>query len=180
MKNVEDIFPLAPLQQLMLAHELAQPGSALLIEQFYVTIVGHLDQAAFEQAWQAVVERHALLRTSFAWEGMKKPVQIVRRQVSVPCEQLDWRELDEDEQHLRRRELLAADAACTFDLTKAPLIRLRLARVAEDQWLFLWTCHHLARRARSGRGRRLLGRATDGLPAFAAVASRTRASRGDV
>jgi len=143
MKNVEDIFPLAPLQQLMLAHELAQPGSGLLIEQFYATIVGELDEAAFAQAWQSVVERHALLRTSFAWEGLKKPVQIVRRQVAVPCEQLDWRELDEDEQHLRRKELLTADAASTFDLTKAPLIRLRLARVADDQWFFLWTCHHL-------------------------------------
>lgn len=143
MKNVEDIFPLAPLQQLMLAHELAQPGSGLLIEQFYATLVGRLDEAAFTQAWQTVIERHALLRTSFAWEGLKKPVQIVRRQAPAPCEQLDWRELDEDEQQLRRKELLAADAACNFDLTKAPLLRLHLARLADDQWFFLWTCHHL-------------------------------------
>ncbi|HEY2838917.1 MAG TPA: condensation domain-containing protein [Pirellulales bacterium] len=143
MKNVEDIFPLAPLQQLMLAHELAQPGSGLLIEQFYSTLVGPLDADVFIRAWQAVVERHALLRTSFAWEGLKKPVQVVRRQVTIPCEPHDWRELDEDEQQLRRQALLVEEAAHTFDLTKAPLIRLRLARLAEDQWFFLWTCHHL-------------------------------------
>jgi len=143
MKNVEDIFPLAPLQQLMLAHELAQPGSSLLIEQFCATIVGPLDTDAFLQAWQTVIDRHALLRTSFAWEGLKKPVQLVRRQSQVRCETLDWRDLDEDEQHLRKRSLLAEDAERPFDLAKAPLVRLNLAQLADDQWLFLWTCHHL-------------------------------------
>jgi hypothetical protein len=77
IKNIETFYPLSPMQQGMLFHSLTAPQSGVYFEQFSCTFKGDLNIAAFNYAWQQVVKRHAVLRTSFAWEGLKEPVQIV-------------------------------------------------------------------------------------------------------
>ncbi len=143
MKNVVDIYALAPLQQLMLAHALADRQSTALVEQFRCTLRGRLDIAALRAAWEAAVARHPLLRTCFAWEGMKKPVQIVRQRVELPWCELDWRAIAPLDQSQRTVALLEDDRQQGFDITRPPLVRVQLIRTAEECWLLVWTCHHL-------------------------------------
>ncbi|MBI2824763.1 MAG: hypothetical protein HYX69_08760 [Planctomycetia bacterium] len=143
MKNVEDIWPLAPLQQLMLAHALADRNSNVLVQQFRCTLAGRLDSAALRRAWEVIVARHALTRTAPVWEGLKKPVQVVRRDVALPWYELDWRGVPEEEQDRRKTALLAKDRLRGFDLAKPPLMRLCLVRATDSQWSLAWTCHHL-------------------------------------
>ena len=120
-----------------------QPRSPLLTEQFHCTITGSLDAVKFRQAWEAVVARHALLRTGFAWEGLKKPLQVVRREVDLPWREYDWRDLRSAESGQRREFLLREAQNEGFDLARPPLVRCDLARLADREWLFAWTCHHL-------------------------------------
>ena len=67
-RGIEDVYPLAPLQSGLLFQGLFAPGSGLYFEHLTAELDGALDAAAFAGAWQAVVERHPALRTSFAWE----------------------------------------------------------------------------------------------------------------
>lgn len=143
MKNVDDLLPLAPLQALQFAHALAEPHSPLLVEQFRASLVGRLDGAAFTRAWETVVTRHAMLRAAPAWEGLKKPVLVIHRHIDVPVAELDWRDLNEQEQSQRLNELLEKDRQQGFELHRAPLWRIHLIRLADERWQFLWTCHHL-------------------------------------
>lgn len=143
MKNVDDLLPLAPLQELMFAHALAEPHSSLLIEHFRATLAGALDVAALREAWQAVAARHAMLRAAPAWEGLKKAVLVVRRQIEVPWQELDWRTMSDDEQQRELATLLDDDRRQGFDLAKAPLWRVRILRLSDARWQLLWTCHHL-------------------------------------
>ena len=143
MKNVADIWPLAPLQELMLAHALAEPASSLLVEQFHCVIEGPLNAALLRRAWQAVVARHALLRSAPAWDGLKKPVLVVRREVELPWTELDLRGDAEEQRQARCKELLAESRGQGFSLAEAPLMRFQLARLREREWRFVWTCHHL-------------------------------------
>jgi thioesterase domain-containing protein/acyl carrier protein len=142
MKHVEDVWALAPLQELMLAHALAEQDSQLMVEQFRCSIIGPLDADLLRQAWTLVVARHALLRSAPAWQGLKKPVQVVRRAIEMPWQQLDWRDLPQDERLARRDALLAETRRAGLDLTKPPLMRLQLVQMAEQEWFFAWTCHH--------------------------------------
>src|SRR5215212_5249340 len=108
--HLEDIYPLAPLQQGLLYHTVAAPDSAVYMEQLSWTFEGALDVDAFRQAWQGVVNRHAILRTGFVWKGLEAPVQVVFRQVDLPFREEDWRDLDAAEQlarvdQLRQEEL---------------------------------------------------------------------------
>ncbi|MEA2692091.1 MAG: hypothetical protein QOJ16_1478, partial [Acidobacteriota bacterium] len=147
-RGIEDLYPLAPLQQGMLFHTLFSPGSELYFEQLTATLGGPLDLAAFSRAWQQVTGRHPALRTAFLWEGLDAPLQAVRRDVTLEWQLLDWRQTEDiadtpDERERRWSALLAADRRRGFDLARPPLMRLTLARTAPAEHRLLWSFHHL-------------------------------------
>lgn len=142
--GIEDIYPLSPMQQGMLFHSLYAPSEGMYHAQKLCTLQGELHVACFARAWQEVVDRHAVLRTSFVWDGVDQPVQVVQRKVRLPWEQYDWRGLAGDEQRAARlEELLRADRARGFDLSAAPLMRLTLIQTGADTFYFVWSHHHL-------------------------------------
>jgi len=142
-EKIEAIYPLSPLQQGMLFHTLYSPGQGLYVEQLYCTLRGKLDVAAFMQAWQQVVERHPILRTSFHWEDLKQPLQSVHRRVTLPFEQYDWRGVSCDEQRARQEAILEQARSAGFVLSSAPLMRLALAQLDEDTYRLIWSFHHV-------------------------------------
>ncbi|MFO0760431.1 MAG: amino acid adenylation domain-containing protein [Byssovorax sp.] len=142
-KNVEDIYPLSPVQHGMLFHALdtSQPG--VYMGQLGWTLRGTLDLSAFQRAWQEVVERHPILRTAFVWERLEDPMQIVKKGVVLPVDQHDLRSLAEPEQAAFIERFLREDSRRGFDLTRAPLMRLTLLRLRDDSYRFIWSRHHL-------------------------------------
>ena len=143
LQNVEDIYQLSPMQQGMLFHSLYSPGSGTYFEQSLFTIKGELDVEAFAEAWQSVVDKHTILRTSFIWEDLEKPVQVVHRRVDLPVDKEDWRDLEASAREQRLEAYIAADRQRSFDLGKAPLLRLALFRVRDDEHKFLFSRHHI-------------------------------------
>ncbi len=141
--GVEDLYPLSPLQEGLLFHSLYEPGSGLYIGQLDCVLEGELDVDAFERAWQILVERHAIFRTSFVWDGLDRPLQQVERQVELRLDRHDWRGLDPQERAGRLAEHLKADRRSGYDLAHAPLMRLSLFRVGEAAYRFVWSHHHL-------------------------------------
>jgi amino acid adenylation domain-containing protein/non-ribosomal peptide synthase protein (TIGR01720 family)/FkbM family methyltransferase len=141
--QVEDIYPLVPLQQGMLFHTLYAPESGAYFKQIIFTLRGDLDIPAFQRAWQHLADRHASLRTAFVWEGLATPVQVVHRHMLLPWELQDWRGLAPGEQAERLAQYLAADRRRGFVLSQAPLIHLTLLQTAADTYQFIWSQHHL-------------------------------------
>jgi amino acid adenylation domain-containing protein/non-ribosomal peptide synthase protein (TIGR01720 family) len=142
-RDVEDIYPLSPMQQGLLFHTLMSPRSGMYFEQLTLSLAGPLDAAALRTAWQEMVGRHAVLRTRFAWEGLDAPLQVVERHVELAWEEHDWSRLPSTEQEERLRRLLASDRGREFDLSRAPLTRLALVQMAEDDHRLVWSFHHL-------------------------------------
>jgi non-ribosomal peptide synthetase component F len=141
-KDVEAIYPLSPQQQGMLLESL-YGDSGLHVEQISCALTGELDETAFEEAWRRLLDRHSILRTAFAWKNRAEPLQVVFRRVNPPIERLDWRGLPAPEIAARARELADAERRRGFDLTRAPLLRVTLARTGEDAYRLVWTHHHL-------------------------------------
>ncbi len=142
-KNLEAIYPLSPMQQGMLFHTLYEPQSAMYFEQFGCTLRGALDAGAFRRAWQAMVDRHGILRTAFVWKQQDRPLQAVFQEADLPWEELDWRGLSAEEQRARLAGFLVADQARGFDLAKPPLVRGTLIRLEEQLYRFILSHHHL-------------------------------------
>jgi amino acid adenylation domain-containing protein/non-ribosomal peptide synthase protein (TIGR01720 family) len=139
----QDMYELSPMQRAMLFHALHHPGRSTSFNQFSGRITGSLDPRSFRQAWQNLLDRHTVLRTSFQWELLDKPMQIVHPEVELPWTELDWRGLPEAEQRERFQQILEDDLAKGFSLDQAPLMRCALARIEDARYLFLWSHHHL-------------------------------------
>jgi amino acid adenylation domain-containing protein/non-ribosomal peptide synthase protein (TIGR01720 family) len=140
-RQIEDIYPLSPVQQGMLFHSLSEPDSGVYVTQLSCELEGDLDVDAFEWAWQEVVNRHAVLRTWIAWEGMTEPLQVAQRRVGLKIERDDWRRLDRDEQRRRLERYL--EERREFKFGEAPLMRLALISTGERTYQFIWSHHHL-------------------------------------
>ncbi len=142
--NVEDIYPLSPGQQgMLMVLLLSGSRSEVYFDQFSLTVDGNLDVALWRQAWQTVVDRHPSLRTLFLWEGREQPLQVVRREAEISCEELDWREVSDEEREARMETFLREDREKGFDLGKPPLTRLAAIRWTDDSWKIVWSFHHL-------------------------------------
>ncbi|APR84357.1 Malonyl CoA-acyl carrier protein transacylase [Minicystis rosea] len=142
-KNIEDVLPLSPLQQGILYHTMLSARRDTYVVSIDWSIAGALDVPAFTAAWQAVVDRHSILRTALAWEGLDGPVQVVRRTAHLPIEHLDLRGLAPADQETRIDRFLADDRRRGFDITRAPLLRLTLLRLRDDAYRLVWSMHHL-------------------------------------
>ncbi|HVR95834.1 MAG TPA: amino acid adenylation domain-containing protein, partial [Thermoanaerobaculia bacterium] len=143
LKDVEDLYPLTPLQNGMLFHSLMAPDSGVYVTQVTCTLPADLDARRFRQAWERLVERHGVLRTAFLWDGLdEQPLQVVRRKVSLPWQELDWRDLPVEEQQSRLEELRHRELHTPLLLGEAPLTRFCLIRLGREHAL-LWTAHHL-------------------------------------
>ncbi len=145
MKNlqIEDIYLLAPMQQGILFHTiLAQQADPYFVQTSY-TIRGELNAAALAAAGQAVLEQHPVLRATPVWEGRAKPVQIVWRDVKLPFQLYDWRDLTADEQQQRFDSLLLEDFERGFTLIQPPLMRHALARLSDHVYKYILSHHHL-------------------------------------
>jgi hypothetical protein len=140
--NVEAIYPLSNMQQGLLFQTLYSETWEYF-QQVSYTLRGRLDPAALKRAWERVVERHPVLRTLFMWERADKPLQVVRRKVTLPWVTFDWRGVPEPEQQGRLEAFLEADRELGFDLSKAPLMRTALIRLDEEKYQFTWSYHHI-------------------------------------
>jgi amino acid adenylation domain-containing protein len=140
--NVQDIYPLTPSQEGLLFHSLldADRDIFLLVHLAASTSRRRLEQ--FVDALRGVVDRHDVLRTSIAWEGLEEPVQIVHRQVRIQVEELDIDPaLGDVEEQIQQR---FDPRRYRIDVTQAPLIRCHLAHdPVKGRWLLCLLTHHL-------------------------------------
>ncbi|WP_052710262.1 non-ribosomal peptide synthetase [Azospirillum thiophilum] len=146
-RELEDLYPLSPMQQGMLFHALegAAEGESPYVTQLAVEVEG-LEEERFAAAWAWVTSRHAVLRTGFLWGGaLSTPLQAVWERVPDAVSVLDWREIglagDTLEEALGR--LAREDRARGFELGRPPLQRVLLVRLGQGRHRLVWTSHHL-------------------------------------
>ncbi len=132
---IADLYPLSPMQQGMLFHTLYEPEVQAYINQLRLDIEG-LDLLTFGRAWQAVLDRHDILRSSFHWLGLDSAHQVISRQVDLQLQVIEDTNVDFD-------ALAVAERERGFELNNAPLFRLMLVRGAGTTWHLIFTSHHI-------------------------------------
>ena len=105
-------------------------------------LTGELDVKALEQAIEAVVARHEVLRTSFP-STRGRPRQLVAPPAPVPFAVDDLSGRDRLDAEADARRLAAVEAARPFDLARGPVLRARLLRLGLREHVLLLTMHHI-------------------------------------
>ena len=143
-KNIEDIYPLAPMQRGILFHHLLSPGSErLYVQQVLWRMDPGVDLPGLRRAWERVVARHPIFRTFVIWENRQDPIQVVCRQTALPWTEIGWRGMAQREVEPALEKWLAADRAEGFVLTRAPLMRMSAIHLPDGDVQMIWTFHHL-------------------------------------
>ncbi|HEX8117449.1 MAG TPA: condensation domain-containing protein, partial [Pyrinomonadaceae bacterium] len=125
-------------QALWFLHEMA-PESAAYNISGAARILSELDVAALRRAFQTLVNRHAVLRTTFHVVG-GRPVQRVNDDSAV-CFELEEYDAADGETTLPER--LMESAGRPFDLRQGPPLRVSLFRGSDGGRVLLLSVHHI-------------------------------------
>ena len=147
-RQIEDLYPLSPTQLGMLFHSQfeqrdADHFSEVYINQLTYRIVGDLHLPALENAFSRVMERHGVLRTSFHWENLESPLQLVHRKTPLPLQILDWRGHSSDNREEQLQVFLQEDRKRGFSLGQPSLFRLAVIQLDDRCTQWVWTHHHI-------------------------------------
>ncbi|PTL75144.1 non-ribosomal peptide synthetase [Vitiosangium sp. GDMCC 1.1324] len=118
------------------------PASAAFNMPGAVRLSGEVDPEALRRGLQELARRHETLRTTFSdQEG--RLLQVVASSLEIPLSVEDLRDVPEEQREQRTRERITAEARQTFDLTRGPLLRAVLLRLAEREHVLLLSMHHI-------------------------------------
>ena len=135
--NIQDIYPLIPLQQGMLYHHVYSPehDPYVLTAQLEIRDSQALDKLT--AGLNHIISRHDALRTAFVWQDLPEPVQVVQKSVSL---NIDWLTVAA---HMDPLTVLSLSPQPCFDLAQAPLVKLCAVKSHEQHYYLKLHLHHL-------------------------------------
>lgn len=133
--EIADLYPSTPIQQGMLFHSEVQNDAYVV--QLQIQLAGALNDKAFEQAWEGVGKRHAVMRTAFVDDNR---LQLVLSHAPLNWQVLDWQ--DKTHWQYDLAQLCEADKAQGFAHDRAPLMRWTLIHLSAEHHLLVWSNHH--------------------------------------
>ena len=143
LSDVEDIFPLSPLQEGMLFYALTEEGDRSYFEQFCFRINGNLNLSYFEESWNELAARHPILRTVFIHQQIPQPLQVVLKKKEMGFLFEDCRTLSLEEQIKKIEDFKSLDRQHSFTLSTGPLMRFAIFQVNDDGFEIIWSHHHI-------------------------------------
>ncbi|MEM8909488.1 MAG: condensation domain-containing protein, partial [Bacteroidota bacterium] len=141
--NLQDLYRLSPMQEGILFHSLYNETSSAYTEQFTFDFPEGVGLTAFESSWKYIVENHDILRTSFYYEELSVPVQVVNKKARLPIKVLDYVHYSEQEQEQAVAAFIEADRQKGFDFSNPPLMRIHLLKLSPYSYKMVWTFHHI-------------------------------------
>ena len=138
----EQELPLSFAQQRLWFIDQLMPGSAVYNIPFGIRLKGKLNEEAVQWSVNEIVRRHEVLRTSFPSEhGLA--LQRIAAAAQIELIQVDLRGIEEEEREIEARRLAEEEAGTAFDLSRGPLLRIKLLRLGEEDHVLLLNMHHI-------------------------------------
>ena len=110
---------------------------------------GPVDAGALERALREIIRRHESLRTTFALGASGTPVQVIHDELPFELPIEDLGDVPEAQRGARARVRATAEGGRPFDLSRGPLLRARLLRLAPGDHVLVLTVHHIVSDARA-------------------------------
>ncbi len=135
-------YPMSFAQQRLWFLDQLSPGNPFYNVQVSIRHRGSLDLEVLERAFDAVVERHASLRTVFDLiDGT--PMQLVQPEGKIPFEAVDLRRLPPAAREREAVRIGLEERSRPYDLARGPLGRIKVLRLADRDQVLLLGLHHI-------------------------------------
>ncbi|WDE09183.1 amino acid adenylation domain-containing protein [Thalassomonas viridans] len=137
-RNIQDIYPLSPLQKGILFHHVMDPDNDPYRQYCKMRIAGRQVADELVAGFNFIIRRHDVLRTLICWD-LEEPVNIVLRQAGIP---VAWHHLEPEQSAVAAMDELARNKR--LSLSESPLMALDFFVAASgDEIYALLTFHHL-------------------------------------
>ena len=139
-------LPLSLAQQRLWFLDQLAPGDPFYNIASATRMIGRLDPTRLQRAFNAILRRHEVLRTTFAQQDSAEnmlPVLVIASDLTLELPIIDLTSLAPTEREECAQELMREEAARPFDLARGPLIRTALLRLSEQEHILLATMHHI-------------------------------------
>lgn len=134
--------PLSQAQQRLWFLNQLEPESTAYNENFCLQMNGRLDTEALQKAFNGVVSRHEALRTVFRNDGGIVS-QRVLPSLQIPIRIEDLSSVPSSNRWSMAGEIARNESRHIFDLTRGPLLRVRLLRLSDEEHLLVLVMHHI-------------------------------------
>ncbi len=141
--NIEDMYPLSPMQEGMLFHTQLKNNKNVYFEQTTLDIAGEISIDIFEESFNKVIEKYDVLRTVFIHERVRKPVQVVLKEARRTVEFINIAELSETNKEKYIEEFKVKDREKGFDLTRELPVRAYVIKLEQQRYTIIWSFHHI-------------------------------------
>uniref|UniRef100_UPI00046E757F condensation domain-containing protein n=1 Tax=Paenibacillus forsythiae TaxID=365616 RepID=UPI00046E757F len=141
--EIENVYPLTPMQKGMLFHSLLDPRSGAYFERATFDLRGRFDVGTFAESIERLMHRHAVLRTNFYSTMTETPLQVVYRNKPAAVDYQDLRAMKEAQREAYVRNVADEEQRRGFDLAQDALMRISILRTGEETYRFLWSFHHI-------------------------------------
>ena len=139
---LEDAYPMSELQ-LGMVYEMERDPDRLPYHNVHtLRVPGAFDERSFRDAVTWVVDRHPVLRTSFALVGFSEPMQLVYDTAEVPIAVVDLRGADAAAAQDAVAAFVAAEWRTPLDVSVAPLCRMGVHVLSDNAFHWTFTEHH--------------------------------------
>lgn len=154
MRDIEDVFSLTPVQEGMLFHYLSYPKSEAYFEQLELLISGKIEREVFKRAWDFVVRSNEILRATFRWERVNKPVQVILREYLPTIKYYDLSSPSRERSINKEGSCVSPENGGSlegvkeanrhegFDLQHVPF-RVTLCNLKRDRYVMIVSYHHI-------------------------------------
>ncbi|PEU19965.1 non-ribosomal peptide synthetase, partial [Bacillus wiedmannii] len=130
----KDYYPLSSAQRRLYILNKIEGSGVSYNMPFAMKIKGNLDVQQFKEVFHKLIERHEALRTSFVMvDG--EPVQKIEKEFDF---HVTYREVGTD-----KVDDIINGFVKPFDLEKAPLLRVEIIKVAEEEHMMVMDMHHI-------------------------------------
>ncbi|MDB4950211.1 MAG: hypothetical protein JWM27_2860 [Gemmatimonadetes bacterium] len=136
-------YPMSFTQERLWFLDQLEPGNPMYNIALAELVSARIDVATLERALGEVVRRHEGLRTVFRMmDGRPMQVVVPPHPVPVPVEELRGPSGEPAPEELIRRRA-GEEASIPFPLAEGPLVRARLFRVSEADFVLFLNVHHI-------------------------------------
>ena len=140
-QNIENIYPLSPLQEGIYFHTQLDKSAISYFQQLCYRFEGNLNPDFVRRSFQKIIERHDILRTIFIAKDTNRILQVVLRKKEADYSYITLPERDKEKDFIREYKLKEKNKG--FNLGKDNLIRLSLIKIDNNLFEFIWSFHHI-------------------------------------
>ncbi|MBW1295667.1 non-ribosomal peptide synthetase [Aquimarina litoralis] len=143
--EVEDVYKLSPLQEGFYYHSLTEGSLTNYLGQRSFTIkIENITKEAIENSYKRIVDKYAILRTSFTRKYQEEILQIVWKSVDIDFVYKKINNVhSEEEKREEVQNIKSIDFDRGFDLSNPSQMRLTVVELSNDYYEFIWTYHHI-------------------------------------